>query len=73
MIICRVFISFCFIAWPFANQIGNPFPANSSNKNISILFDEINSIIDPENTVILFDEIDVIALNRIDSRCSWNG
>ncbi|WP_283393050.1 ATP-binding protein [Photobacterium phosphoreum] len=38
-----------------------------TNKNISILFDEINSIIDPENTVILFDEIDVIALNRIDS------
>ena len=43
------------------SKLGQP------NKNISILFDEINSIIDPESTVILFDEIDVIALNRIDS------
>ena len=38
-----------------------------TNKNISMLFNEINNIVDPESTVILFDEIDVIALNRIDS------
>lgn len=36
-----------------------------TNKNISIMFDEINSIPNSKNIVVLFDEIDVIALDRI--------
>lgn len=36
-----------------------------TNKNISSIFDEINSIPNLNNIVILFDEIDVIALDRI--------
>lgn len=36
-----------------------------TNKNIAAVFDEINSISHPEKIVILFDEIDVIALDRI--------
>ena len=35
-------------------------------KNISTVFDEINSIHAPERVVILFDEIDALALNRTD-------
>ena len=36
-------------------------------KNIANLFKEINSFTYPEGTLILFDEIDAIALNRLDS------
>lgn len=36
-----------------------------TNKNISILFDEINILPQSNKIVILFDEIDVIALDRI--------
>ncbi|PIT41297.1 ATP-binding protein [Snodgrassella alvi] len=38
-----------------------------TNKNINIVFSEINNIPYPEKTVVLFDEIDVIALDRINS------
>lgn len=38
-----------------------------TNKNITNLFIEINNIPYPEKTIILFDEIDVIALDRINS------
>lgn len=33
-------------------------------KNISKLFDEINSLVSPEEVIILFDEIDALALDR---------
>ena len=36
-------------------------------KNIANLFKEINSFTHPEQTLILFDEIDAIALNRLDN------
>ncbi|HCU6971158.1 ATP-binding protein [Staphylococcus aureus] len=36
-----------------------------TNKNINSLFDEINTMPERNNAVILFDEIDVIALDRI--------
>lgn len=36
-----------------------------TNKNITAVFAEINKIPYPEKTVILFDEIDVIALDRV--------
>lgn len=38
-----------------------------SAKNISSLFDEINNQSFPESLIILFDEIDVIAMDRINS------
>ncbi|MBC2172951.1 ATP-binding protein [Listeria booriae] len=38
-----------------------------TNKNIAKVFSEINKIPYPEKTVILFDEIDVIALDRVNS------
>lgn len=38
-----------------------------TSKNISLLFDEINSFTHPEKTVILFDEIDAIAMDRTNS------
>lgn len=38
-----------------------------TNKNISSVFSEINRIPYPEKTIILFDEIDVIALDRVNS------
>lgn len=38
-----------------------------TSKNISLLFEEINSFIHPEKAVILFDEIDAIAIDRINS------
>ncbi|MGM0175432.1 AAA family ATPase [Enterococcus sp. DIV0800] len=38
-----------------------------TNKNIANVFNEINRLPYPEKTVILFDEIDVIALDRINS------
>lgn len=38
-----------------------------TNKNIANVFSEINKIPFPEKTVILFDEIDVIALDRVNS------
>lgn len=37
-------------------------------KNISKLFDDINSMLNPENAIIIFDEIDSIALDRINER-----
>lgn len=36
-----------------------------TNKNLSRVFQEINNLTHPDRTVILFDEIDVIALDRI--------
>lgn len=39
-----------------------------TGKNISQLFSEINSIINPEKIIILFDEIDALALDRTDSK-----
>lgn len=38
-----------------------------TNKNIVELFDEINRVQFPEKTIILFDEIDSIALDRINT------
>lgn len=38
-----------------------------TNKNIALLFNEINSLPHPNNSIILFDEIDVIALDRVNS------
>lgn len=38
-----------------------------TQKNLSALFQEINSFAHPENVVILFDEIDAIALDRTNS------
>lgn len=38
-----------------------------TNKNIAALFNEINSLPQPNKIVVLFDEIDVIALDRINS------
>lgn len=38
-----------------------------TNKNISVVFNEINAIPHSNKVVILFDEIDVIALDRINS------
>ncbi|MDO5126181.1 MAG: ATP-binding protein [Eubacteriales bacterium] len=38
-----------------------------TNKNIATVFNEINLIPHPNKTVILFDEIDVIALDRVNS------
>ena len=35
-----------------------------TQKNISSLFKEINNFVHPENVIILFDEIDAIALDR---------
>ena len=37
-------------------------------KNIAQLFDEINNVLIPEKTVVLFDEIDALALDRTDSK-----
>ena len=39
-----------------------------TSKNIAKLFDEINSLAAPEKVVILFDEIDALALDRTDSK-----
>ncbi|MCA9765993.1 MAG: AAA family ATPase [Carnobacterium sp.] len=38
-----------------------------TTKNITKVFSEINTIPHPEKTVVLFDEIDVIALDRVNS------
>lgn len=38
-----------------------------TQKNITTLFDEVNSISHPNKIIILFDEIDAIALDRINS------
>lgn len=38
-----------------------------TNKNISNLFSEINNIPQPGQVIVLFDEIDVIALDRVNS------
>lgn len=39
-----------------------------TGKNIAQLFDEINNLLIPEKTLILFDEIDALALDRTDSK-----
>lgn len=39
-----------------------------TGKNIAQLFDEINNFLIPEKAVVLFDEIDALALDRTDSR-----
>lgn len=39
-----------------------------TGKNIAKLFDEINNLVSPEKVVILFDEIDALALDRTDSK-----
>ena len=38
-----------------------------TNKNIAALFNELNRLPNPERVVVLFDEIDVIALDRVNS------
>ena len=38
-----------------------------TSKNISALFDEISSVTNPHKVIILFDEIDAIAIDRINS------
>lgn len=38
-----------------------------TSKNISSLFDEISSVSNPNKVIILFDEIDAIAIDRINS------
>lgn len=38
-----------------------------TSKNISMLFDEISNVSNPQKVVILFDEIDAIAIDRINS------
>ena len=38
-----------------------------TSKNISALFNEISSVSNPQKVVVLFDEIDVIAIDRINS------
>ncbi|UWD35097.1 AAA family ATPase [Mycoplasma cottewii] len=38
-----------------------------TQKNITMLFDEINNLLVPENAIILFDEIDALALDRTNS------
>lgn len=38
-----------------------------TNKNITSLFKEINTLYNPSNYIILFDEIDALALDRINS------
>ena len=39
-----------------------------TGKNIAQLFDEINNLLIPEKSLILFDEIDALALDRTDSK-----
>lgn len=39
-----------------------------TGKNITQLFDEINNLLIPEKSLILFDEIDALALDRTDSK-----
>lgn len=39
-----------------------------TGKNIAQLFDEINNLLIPEKAVVLFDEIDALALDRTDSK-----
>ena len=36
-----------------------------TQKNLTEMFKEINSFINPEKVIVLFDEIDVIALDRV--------
>ena len=50
----------------FANLIDSKL--GQTAKNISQLFDEINDLANPEGAVILFDEIDALALDRTDSK-----
>ncbi len=38
-----------------------------TSKNISLLFNEISSVSNPDKVIILFDEIDAIAIDRINS------
>ena len=53
---------FCF---DFDNLIDSKL--GQTNKNISLVFNEINMIPHANKVVVLFDEIDVIALDRINS------
>lgn len=39
-----------------------------TSKNIAKLFEEINSFTQPDQVVVLFDEIDALAMDRVDSR-----
>ena len=39
-----------------------------TGKNIAKLFDEINNLVSPEKVIILFDEIDALALDRTNSK-----
>lgn len=39
-----------------------------TGRNIALLFDEINNLVMPEKVIILFDEIDALALDRTDSK-----
>lgn len=50
----------------FANVIDSKL--GQTAKNIAVLFDEINALVHPEKVVILFDEIDSIALDRTNSK-----
>ena len=50
----------------FANLIDSKL--GQTAKNISQLFDEINSLAIPEKVIVLFDEIDALALDRTDSK-----
>ncbi|MDC4182286.1 ATP-binding protein [Mycoplasma bradburyae] len=50
----------------FANLVDSKL--GETVKNINRLFDEINRGIDPSNSIILFDEIDAIAMDRTNSK-----
>lgn len=39
-----------------------------TSKNISLLFNEINNFYHPDKVIVLFDEIDALAMDRLDSR-----
>ncbi len=49
----------------FANVIDSKL--GQTQKNISLLFKEMNHLVHPEKVIILFDEIDAIALDRTNS------
>ena len=40
-----------------------------TSKNISALFNELHKIPQPQKIIILFDEIDALAIDRINSNC----
>lgn len=49
----------------FSNVIDSKL--GQTQKNITMLFDELNSFPHPEKLIVLFDEIDAIALDRTDT------